>query len=227
MNPVGVRNVHSLLVGAEANTIRPAKAIGHGPNRPTDGIISVNLIGKLRLRPDTLLIAINRVGEPQRAVTVHHNVVDRVELPSVERVDHHTCLVGRFRLHKDQASRRGVRALGAEDDPVQVVDTSVGHRYDGGVDLLTFCLGTAIGRQCDAADLDLAAAGCMVVVLVASDEEGVVTLDEDACLVSERIVLVLVQQLERRCGAEQLLDSVVVDPEVCHCEKLKMSYVVS
>lgn len=142
---------------------------------------------------------------------MHHHIVDRVELPAVERAHQHPRLIRWLRLHEDDPARRVQRPLRAEDDAVEVVHAAVGHVHALRRNLLALDFGgREVRGQRDATYLDLLAA-LVVGELVARDEERVVALDEDARLVREGVVLVLVQELQRRVRAEQPLHGVVVD----------------
>ena len=79
MYQVGICHVQRFLVGRKAQSIRPTKAIGNDSYIPRGWIEPIHLARQLRCITETLLVAIDRVGEPDAAVSVNHDVIDAGE----------------------------------------------------------------------------------------------------------------------------------------------------
>lgn len=99
MNPVRVGDVDNLLVRREADAIWAAESVGYGADASGVWIVSVDLVRKLRAGTVALLEAVDRIGEPDTAIAVDDNVIDGIEVASVEVIQHQSRGVGRRCRH--------------------------------------------------------------------------------------------------------------------------------
>ncbi len=78
-----VRDVDDFLVRREADAVRPTEVVGHDADVARRRVVAVHLLGQLGFGPETLLVAVNGVGEPDAAVGMDDDVVGRIELAAV------------------------------------------------------------------------------------------------------------------------------------------------
>ena len=208
--PIRIGNINSVLTRRKADTIRPSESIRHHPHVPRLGLKPVDLTRQLRLIPETLLIAIDRVREPDRPVRVHYDIVDRVEQSAVIAVQQSLDSVGRVRFHEYQATGLSLGTLIAEEDAGAVVDATVAHRHIGGDD---FALPAAVLLSRRFTYFDR---GCRSSIwwrqAAAGYVNGILIWDVDACFVRPGVVF-LDRELDVRCCTEDVEECFVVDGE--------------
>ena len=127
MDVVRVRDVAGVFVRREADAVGTAESIRHDTDIPRRGVESVDQLRQLRFRPETLVVAVDRVREPDGAVGMHDDVVGGVEGAGVVVVQQGRGLVRTLGFHVDQAGRFAKGALGAQDQPVAIVGGAIGH----------------------------------------------------------------------------------------------------
>lgn len=199
MHRIRISDIQRLLIRRKAQAIRLADPIRNSTHVARPGIVPIHLARQLRARPDVLLVAVRRVREPDAPVGMHHDVVDRVEPPPVVVADDGLRAVRRCRLHVHQPAGVRERALLAEEHSFAVVDSAVGH-LDAGVDFLDReRLRPAATYPLELRDLDLLLPRDFE--LVARDPDLVVRRDVDACLVRERVRVVLRDDVQLWRGA--------------------------
>src|SRR5208337_1885348 len=77
-----LRDIKEAFIGGECQAIRPIEVPRHDPDRAALRIEAINCRRLLRLLPSALVIvhdSINRVGEPDRAIGFHDDIVRRVQ----------------------------------------------------------------------------------------------------------------------------------------------------
>jgi len=87
MNPISVSDIQRLLVRREANPIRTTEAISNYSNISRHRIEAIDLRAKLWFRSEALLKPVDWVCEPDTTVCVQDDIVERVELATVEIVE--------------------------------------------------------------------------------------------------------------------------------------------
>ena len=61
---IRICNVYRLFIWREANAVRPSESIGHDPDIPCCGVEAVDQLRKLWFGSEPLLVAVDRVREP-------------------------------------------------------------------------------------------------------------------------------------------------------------------
>lgn len=176
-----------------------------------------------------MLVAVRRIGEPDRPVAGDDHIIHRVKRPAVEIRQQRGDIVRMARGHAIQATGQFVGALRTEHNAlvgVLRVYPAIAHGDVGRGQL-------GDGRANDAIVLlvqgdfgDLHATGVVVGVdeVVAGDEESVVGGYEDAGFVGEGVVGVFMKQVQRRFRAKDGLESAVVDEEGLHVGCIQAVY---
>ena len=75
MYQVGIRYVDSAFIGRETYAVWSPETISYDSNISSTRIETVNKLGELRFGPKTLLVAVDRVRKPNRAVRVDDDVI--------------------------------------------------------------------------------------------------------------------------------------------------------
>lgn len=127
-------DVEGLLAGRERQPVGLVETVrdDRQPARPE--VVAVHVVPDLRFGPETLQVAVARVGEPDRAVAADHDVVRRVQPQPAPRVDDGLDLARRW-VYAADPGVLGARALLADHQaPVTAKRHPVGHvdarRYD-------------------------------------------------------------------------------------------------
>lgn len=134
-------------------------------------------------------VAVNGIGEPDGAISMHDHVIDRVEGPAEEvTLEQFRCVRGSDG-HAIQSTRLGHGPLPADEDAIfVVVNAAVAHR-DVSRDLL---VGDGAGIQVNAGDVDslMGFAAIWIDASVAGDPEVVCLRDVDSGFVCKGVVAV-------------------------------------
>ena len=75
VDEISISDVDGGFVRRETDSVRPAKTIRHHSDIACTGVKAVNELRKLWFGSEALLITVDWVGEPDRAVGVDNNVV--------------------------------------------------------------------------------------------------------------------------------------------------------
>ena len=127
MNAVRVGDIEGFFVWGEAQSVRAAETVRHDADVSRRRVEAVDVLREARFRPEALLVAVDGVGEPDRAVRVDDHVGGAVEGAGVVVVDEGGSFVGAFGFHVYQAGGLVQTTLGAEDQAVFVVGTPANH----------------------------------------------------------------------------------------------------
>lgn len=217
VDDVRVGDVACFLVGCEADAVRPTEAVSHDPDVAGGRVEAVDVLRELGFRAEALLVAVDRVGEPDGTVRVDDDVVGGVERAAVVVVHERGGFVGAFGFHVDETGRLAEGALGAEDDAVAEIGAAIGHVV--AFRTADFVAGEVVrGEELDLGDDDCFVrggdgVGGGVRDLVGGDEEGVGGWMEDACFVEVRSSRVGDEEGKGRRRAEKAQERIMVDEE--------------
>ena len=215
VDEVRVCDVDCGFVGREAEAVRSSEAVGHDPYVTCRRVESVDQLGQLGFRAETLFVAVDGIGEPDRAVRVHDYVVGGVEGAGVVVVEEGGGFVGAFGFHVDEAGGFAEGALGAEDEAVAVIGAAVGHVVAFGA--AYFVAGEVCGGEefyfCD--DYCFVAGGDgvwgIVRKLVGGYKESVCGRVENASLVEVGGPIVFDEALEGGIGPKDREKGIMID----------------
>lgn len=217
VNKVRVRDIKCSLIRRKAQPVRSPEPIGHDTDIARRGIEPIYMLRELWFGPKPLFIAVNGIGEPDRAVRMDDDVVGGVEGPAVVVVEQGGGFVRAFGFHVDEAARFAEGALRAEDEAVAVVRAAVSHV------VALRAADFVAGEVCWGEEFDFGhddgfvlrgdGVGGWVGDLVGGDEEGVCGGVKDAGFVEVGGSGVGDQDGEGGGGAEQVEEGVVVDEE--------------
>lgn len=190
VDEVRVGDVDRVLPRSERDAVRPAEAVGDDADVAGGRVEAVDVLGQLRFGPEALLVAVDRVGEPDGTVGVDDDVVGGVEGPPVVIVEKGRRLVGALGFHVDEAGGFAQGALRTEDQAIAVIGPAVGHEVAlGAADFVTGEVGG--GEEFDLGDDDGLVlggdgVGGLVGDLIGCDEEGICGRVKDASFVEVR-----------------------------------------
>lgn len=212
---VRVGDVKGLFVWRKCYTIWAAKTVCYGPNVACRWHKAVDVLGKTRFGPKSLLIAINGICEPNRAVGVDHNVIRRVERTRMIVVDEGTGPMWSLGFHVYKTRRFVQRSLSAQDETVPVIRAPIGH-------VVALWTPNLVAREVrrreelDAShDNGLIGGGyCIrgwVGNLIGRDEESIGFWEENARFMEKRGALIIDEAFELRRSAQEREKGVVVD----------------
>ena len=107
-----------------------AKASCHHTHTTIGRIKAIHLAWKCWLGSETLLVAIGRIREPDRAVRMKDHIIRGIEPSSIKAAEHWGRFKGARGGHHHQASGRITTALGAEQDAILplVVNAAIWHK---------------------------------------------------------------------------------------------------
>lgn len=159
MNPICIRHIQCLFIGRKAKPIWSAKAVGNHSDFSRGGIEAVDLARQLRLWTKTLFEAIDRIGEPEGTIRMHHDIIETAKSPPVIRGEQCLCRIWRASFHQRQLRRSFHGALIAEEHATVVIETAIAH---GDIGRELFVMPCAVARivSCHFADLDRLAGRC-------------------------------------------------------------------
>ena len=127
VDEIRIGDIEGILIGGESDTIGSPEPISYDSDVTGRRVEAVDLLGQLWFRTETLLEAVDRVGEPDTAVRVDDDVVGGVEGAGVVVVEEGVGFVGSLGFHVDEARGLAKTALRAEDDALPVIGAAIGH----------------------------------------------------------------------------------------------------
>ncbi len=128
MEEVGVGDVDGLFGRGEGDAVGAAEAVGDNANVARRRVKAVDLLRELGFWAEALLVAVDRVGEPDAPVRVDDDVVGRVEGARMVVVQERGDFMRLLGFHVDQTCRFTEGSLGAEDEAVAIIGAAVGHQ---------------------------------------------------------------------------------------------------
>lgn len=217
MYQVRISHIQRFLIRSERDAIGTTEPVRDDADIARGGVEAVDVLGELRFRPKPLLVAVDGVGEPNRAVGMHDDVVGGVEGAAVVVVQKRGGLVRALRLHVDEPAGFPETPLRAQDQAVAEVRPAVGH-------VVALRAADFIAREiCGAEEFDFGyddgfvvggdGVGGSVGDLVGGDEEGVRGRVEDASFVEVGRAWVRDEEGKGGRGAEAGEEGVVVNEE--------------
>lgn len=217
MEQVGVGDVNGVFARGETEAAGAAEAVGDNPDVPRGGVKAVDLLRELGLGPESMLVAIDGIGEPDRAVGGHDDVAGGIKRPGMVIVEERDRLVWPLGFHVDQPGGFLQRALGAQDQPVAIIRAATGHEISFRTsDLVAGEIGWR--EEFDFGDDDGFVmggdrVGRCIRKLVRGDEQGVGVWMEDARFVEKRGAWIMDQELQSGRRAKEREEGVVVYEE--------------
>ena len=98
---VGVSDVDGVFARGETDAAGAAEAVGDDPDVPGSGVKAVDLLWELRLGPESVLVAVDGVGEPEGTIGGNDHVAGGVKRPGMVIVEERARLVWPLGFHVD------------------------------------------------------------------------------------------------------------------------------